>query len=84
MVKKMIIDGVEYTGVSMEVFSAIQMVKGSKELVTDEALAKSIANVIIQSNLTPEENKQVFDLTSIPEHQRTEIMQIVEEMKNDV
>ena len=79
----MIIDGVNYTGVSMEVYVAIQFVNGSKEHVTDEALSASIANVIAKSNLTPEENEQVFDLTFIPQDQRTEIMEIVEGMKRE-
>ena len=78
----MIIDGVKYTGVSMEVYVAIQFVNGSKECVTDEALSGSIANVILKSNLTPEENEQVFDLTFIPHDQRIEIMKIVESKKN--
>ena len=78
----MIIDGVKYTGVSMEVYVAIQFVNGSKECVTDEALSGSIANVILKSNLTPEENEQVFDLTFIPQDQRIEIMETVESKKN--
>ena len=66
----------------MEVYVAIQFVNGSKEHVTDEALSASIANVIAKSNLTPEENEQVFDLTGISQDQRTEIMEIVESKKN--
>ncbi|MCK4666901.1 hypothetical protein KAU33_09140 [Candidatus Dependentiae bacterium] len=80
----MIIDGINYTGVSMEVFVAIQFVKSSKELVTDEALIGSIANVIFKSGLTPEESEQVFDLTSIPQDQRIEILEKVESMKTEV
>lgn len=80
----MIIDGVNYTGVSMEVYVAIQFVNSSKEYVTDEALSKSIANVIAKSNLSPEDNEQVFDLTDIPQDQRIEIMEIVEAKKNRV
>ena len=82
-VTQMIIDGVNYTGVSMEVYVAIQFVNGSKEHVTDEALSASIANVIAKSNLTPEENEQVFDLTFIPQDQRTEIMEIVKNLKRE-
>ena len=67
----------------MEVYVAIQFVNGSKECVTDGALPGSIANVIAKSNLTPEENEQVFDLTFIPQDQRTEIMEIVEGMKRE-
>ena len=77
----MIIDGINYTGVSMEVFCAIQMVKGSQELVTPKYLSKSIANVILESGLTPEENEQVFDSTFIRQDQRIEILEIVESMK---
>ena len=62
----------------MEVYVAIQLVNGSKEYVTDKALSGSIANVIAKSNLTPEENEQVFDLTFIPQDQRIEIMEILE------
>ena len=82
IVIQMIIDGINYTGVSMEVYVAIQLVNGSKEYVTDKALSGSIANVIAKSNLTPEENEQVFDLTGISQDQRTEIMEIVESKKN--
>ena len=67
----------------MEVFVAIKFVEGSQELVTEEALSKSIANVIAKSNLTPEENEQVFNLAGIPHDQRTEIMEIVEGMKRE-
>ena len=77
------IDGVNYTGVSMEVYVAIQFVNGSKEHVTDEYLSKSIANVIAKSNLTPEDIEQVLDLTGIPQDQRTEIMEIIEAMKRE-
>ncbi|MCK5012847.1 MAG: hypothetical protein KAS66_03425 [Candidatus Omnitrophica bacterium] len=68
----------------MEVYVAIQLVNGSKEHVTDEALSGSIANVIAKSNLTPEDIKQVFDSTFIPQNQRTEIMEIVESKKIEV
>ena len=78
----MIIDGVKYTGVSMEVFVAIQFVNGSKECVTDEYLSKSIANDISKSRLSPEDIEQVLDLTDIPHDQRIEIMKIVESKKN--
>ena len=77
----MIIDGINYTGVSMEVFVAIKFVEGSQELVTDKYLSRSIADVILKSGLSPEENEQVFDLTSIPKKQRIEILEKVEAMK---
>lgn len=79
----MIIDNVEYTGVSMKVFLVIQMIEGSKELITEEFLGDSIANDILTANLTPEENEQVFDLTSIPQDQRIKIMERVEFLINE-
>lgn len=73
----MIIDSVNYTGVSMEVFVTIEMIKGTREGVTDKYFARSVANIIAKSGLTPEENEQVFDLTSIPQDQRIEILEKV-------
>lgn len=67
----------------MKVYVAIKFVEGSKEYVTDEALPKSIVNVISKSNLSPDENEQVFDLTGISQDQRTETMEIVENMKGE-
>ena len=67
----------------MEVYVAIQLVNGSKEYVTDEALSASITNIITKSNLTPEDIKQVFDLTFIPYDQRIEIMENIEVIKRE-
>lgn len=77
----MIIDGVDYTGVSIEVYCTIQMVKGSQELVTDLYLSKSIANVILESELNDKDIQQVFDLTSTRNEHIIEIMGMVETMR---
>lgn len=79
----MIMNGINYTGVSVEVFTTVQMVKASQELITDEYLSNSIADIILKSGLTSEENEQVFNLTSISQDQRTEILEKVEFMKNE-
>lgn len=80
--EKVIIDGVAYTGVSMNVYVAIQLVNSTKELVTDKFLSYSISRIIKASidtqGLTDKDITQIFDLTDIPEEQRKEILEKVD------
>ena len=80
--EKVIIDGIAYTGVSMDVYVAIQLVNSTKELVTEEYLSYSISRIIKagkdMQRLTGKDITQIFDLTDIPEEQRKEILEKVD------